>query len=94
MWLTALGAAKWLFGVVFDFLNKRVESAERVAINRQDNTAGVVGTVTGAISNADGLNTQVRLKEGPWSPWVVVTIAGFMVPLAWHTWQVVIDSSK
>lgn len=94
MWLTLLGVAKWLFGNVLEFLNKRVESAERVQINRQDNTAAVIGTVVAGISNADNLNTQVRLKEGPWSPWVVVTIFGFMVPFAIHTWQVVIDSSK
>lgn len=86
-WSLALKALKWLAGGAFDFLNRRVESHERIVIGL--GTAGMDAT-----KNADNLNAEVRLKEGPWSPWVLVTIFGFMAPFAWHTWQVVIDSSK
>lgn len=94
IWKLILGFLTSAVTPIFEFLNKRVESAERIHINDNATMATIVGGTQSAISNADGLNTQVRLKEGPWSPWVVVTIAGFMVPLAIHTWQVVIDSSK
>jgi hypothetical protein len=78
----------------FDWLNKRID--ERVQIRQSDNTTAQVihGQQVQVQMNADNLNTQVRLKEGPWSPWVIATIGGFMAPFGWHTWQVVLDSSR
>lgn len=83
MWSTIMLAVRWLAGPLFDFLNRRVDAQERITIS-----------TIGAVQNADNLNAQVRLKEGPWSPWVMATIVGFMLPTAGHYWQVVIDSSK
>lgn len=78
----------------FDFLNRKID--ERIAIRQSDNTTAQVihAQQTAAQMNADNLNTNVRLSEGKWSPWVVVTIVGFMCPFAWHAWQVCLDSSR
>lgn len=94
MWLGLLTIAKSLFGGVFEFLNKRVDANARVKISADTRDAAVVGGVEGGIQNADNLNAQIRMKEGKWSPWVLMTILGFMSPFAWHTWQVVLDSSR
>jgi len=94
MWTVAMGVAKWLFGSVFEYLNKKVDADARVTISSNERDTAVVGTVESSIQNADNLNAQIRLKEGKWSPWVLVTIIGFMAPIAWHTWQVVLDSSR
>src|SRR6185436_12314080 len=61
-----------------------------------DNTtiAGLGGSVIAGQTRADELKTQVRLAEGKWSPWVMMTIGGFMAPTAWHYWQVILDSSR
>ena len=86
----ALKVLTFVGGPLLEFFNKWVDADVQKHIS--DNS--LKGTVVGAQSNADNLNTQVRLKEGAWSPWVMVTVVGFMVPLAIHTWQVVIDTLK
>lgn len=89
----ALSSLSTVLKPVFDFLNKRVDADAQKHIS--DNTAAgaIAGGAFDAQKNADALKAQVRLAEGKWSPWVVLTIAGFMAPFAWHTWQVVLDSS-
>lgn len=89
--LSALGA---IVKPVFDFLNKRVDSAERIHVSDNATLSAITTNTQTGITAADNLNAQIRIKEGVWSPWTIVTICGFMVPLGFHTWQVVIDSSK
>jgi hypothetical protein len=89
-----LGGLTSFLTPIFNWLNTRVDADARKHISDNATIAGTVGAVVGAQANADALNTQVRLKEGKWSPWVIVTVAGFMVPFAWHTWQVCLDSSR
>ena len=94
MWSIIFSGVKAFLGPVLNFFNARVSAEERMHISDNAAAVGALGAVEGAITKADELNTQVRLKEGKWSPWVLVTIGGFMVPFAWHTWQVVLDSSR
>lgn len=89
----ALAILKGLVGPVFEFLNRRVDSAERIHVNDNATMTALAGGQMGAVTNADNQNSETRRREGKWSPWVVVTIVGFMVPLGFHTWQVVLDSS-
>lgn len=94
IWTAILGFLKALVGPVFNYLNTKVEADKQVKLSDNTRDAKVISTVEGGIEKADNLNAQIRLKEGKWSPWVLVTIGGFMSPFAWHTWQVVLDSSR
>lgn len=96
MWLfkLALGSLSTIIGPVFNWLNARVDADSRKHISDNDTLARVGSTIIDGTSKADELNAAIRLKEGVWSPWVIVTIVGFMTPFAWHTWQVVLDSSR
>lgn len=99
-WLWKLIAGPFLGGVgaflkpVFGFLNNYVDkdAQKHIADNTMLTSLGTA-TLAGA-SNADNANAQVRMKEGPYSPWVLCTIFGFMVPSGWHYWQVVLDSCR
>lgn len=77
---------------IFNWLNARVDATARIHISDNDTLTKIAGSVEGGISASDALNAQTRQKEGAWSPWVVVTIAGFMVPFGWHTTLIVLDS--
>lgn len=93
-WTGVMAVFKALVGPVFNYLNARVEADKQVKLSDNTRDTAALKTVEGGISNADNLNAQIRIKEGKWSPWVMMTICGFMAPLAWHTWQVVLDSSR
>jgi len=89
----ALGSLSKIVGPLFNWLNARVDAKVRVHLSDNETLAKVGSTVIEGMSKADELNAGIRSKEGPWSPWVVVTIFGFMLPFSYHTWQVVLDSS-
>jgi hypothetical protein len=78
---------------VFEFLNRRVEAAERIHVSDNAAIVGLGSAELQAQAQATEAQAQVRLAEGKWSPWVLCTIWGFMLPFGWHTWQVVLDSS-
>lgn len=94
VWKMLLNGIAAIIGPVFGFLNKRVDADVQKHVSDNATIAGLGGAFIGGQTEADKLKTQVRLAEGKWSPWVVVTIAGFMCPFAWHTWQVVLDSTR
>lgn len=95
IWSLALGFVKELIGPVFNFLNRRVEKEERVHISDNETLSQVGTSVVGGLSKADELNARLNAPGGRdnWSPWVWATILGFMLPFAFHTWQVCLDSS-
>jgi hypothetical protein len=82
-----------MLGPVFNYLNKRADVDAQKHISDNTSAGVAVTAVMNAQQNADNQNSETRRREGKWSPWVVVTIVGFMLPFAWHTWQVVLDSS-
>lgn len=94
MWQLLLGGLTSIIKPVFDFLNARVDANARMHISDNATMAQVGSTVIAGASKADELNAQIRLKEGKWAPMVLTSIVGFLLPFAWHTWQVVLDSSR
>lgn len=88
-----LTVIRTVIGPVLDFLNKRVDSAERVHLADNTTIAALGASTLAAQSKADELNAQIRLAEGKWSPWVLGAILLFMLPIGFHTWQVILDSS-
>lgn len=93
MWLLILSFVKSLIGPVFDFLNKRVDAAEQIHIIDSQTMGTIAGGGIAALSKADELNAQVRMKEGNWGPTVIMMMT-ILAPFVWHEWQVVLDSSK
>jgi hypothetical protein len=94
MWTLLLGFLSGAIKPVFDFLNARVDANARMHISDNATMAQVGSATLAGASKADELNAQIRLKEGKWAPMVLTSIAGFLFPFAWHTWQVVLDSSR
>lgn len=94
MWALALGILKAAIGPIFEFLNRRVEAKERMHISDNETLSKVGSVVMPGLSKADELNAQLRAKEGAFSPILITSIVGFLFPFAWHTWQVVLDSSR
>lgn len=87
---TLLGS---VVGPAFNFLNARVDADKQKHVVDAKTMESLGGAAIGASINADNQNAAIRIKEGKWSPWVVMTILGFMAPFGWHAWQVVLDSS-
>lgn len=96
MWLfkLLLGSLSTIVKPVFDYLNARVDADSRKHISDNATLATVGSTVFAGLSKADELNAEIRTKEGKWAPMVLTSICGFLLPFAWHTWQVVLDSSR
>lgn len=94
VWELALGAFKFIAGPVFDFLNKRVDANARIHLSDNETLQRVGSTVIEGASKADELNTRLREKEGPFAPLAIMSVVGFLMPFAWHTWQVCLDSSR
>lgn len=97
-WLIKLFAGSFLSSVggilkpVFDWLNTKVDANARMHISDNDTMTKLTGSAVGGVTAADNANAATRQKEGPWSPWVIATIAGFMLPFGFHTWEVVFDA--
>ncbi|MDB5607771.1 MAG: hypothetical protein JWP25_4671 [Bradyrhizobium sp.] len=93
MWALIFGLVQAIAGPVFTFLNKRVDADQQKHIV-DTQTMGTIATGgISALSKADELNAQVRMKEGNWGP-TVVMMAVILAPFVWHEWQVVLDSSR
>lgn len=93
MWTLVFGFVKMLIGPVFDFLNKRVDAAEQIHIIDSQTMGTIAAGGIAALSKADELNAQVRMKEGNWGPTVIMMMV-ILAPFVWHEWQVVLDSSR
>jgi hypothetical protein len=87
MFTLIFGFLTTLITPLFNWLTVKTDSATKITLNAQT-TAGDL------IAKAEEANASVRVKEGAWSPWVMATIVGFMAPFGWHTWEVVLDSSR
>lgn len=96
MWIfkMLLGGLSSLVGPLFNYLNARVDADSRKHISDNETLSRVGSTIIEGTSKADELNAEIRKKEGPFAPMVVMSIVGFLVPFAWHTWQVCLDSSR
>lgn len=94
VWKLLLSGISTVIGPVFEFLNKRVDANERMHVSDNATIVGLGGSIIAGQTRADELKAEIRLREGKWSPWVIITIGGFMMPFGWHTWQVVLDSSR
>jgi hypothetical protein len=93
IWSLIFGFLKSVIGPVFDFLNKRVDAEEQMHIVDTTTIGTIAAGGEDAAKVADQLNAQIRMKEGPWGPmvWMMILI---LLPLLWHEWQVVLDSSR
>lgn len=94
MWNLILGGLTSIVGPVFNYLNARVDTNARIHLSDNETLSKVGSTVIGGASKADELNANLRLKEGKFAPMAIMSIGGFLVPFAWHTWQVALDSSR
>jgi len=93
MWTLIFGFVQAIIGPVFDFLNKRVDAAEQMHIIDSQTMGTIAGGGIAALSKADELTAQVRMKEGNWGPTVIMMMV-ILAPFVWHEWQVVLDSSR
>jgi hypothetical protein len=93
IWSLVFGFVKTMIGPVFDFLNKRVDASEQMHIIDTQTMGTIAGGGIAALSKADELNAQIRMKEGNWGPTVIMMII-ILMPFVWHEWQVVLDSSR
>lgn len=93
MWMLIFGFVKAIIGPVFDYLNKRVDANEQMHIIDTQTMGTIAGGGIAALSKADELNAQVRMKEGNWGPTVIMMMV-ILAPFVWHEWQVVLDSSR
>lgn len=89
--LSGLGS---IIAPIFSYLNSKVDASVRIHVADAQTLQTIATGALAGTSAADTLNAQVRLKEGAWSPWVIATIVGFMTPIAWHFWQLELDSSR
>lgn len=94
MWGAALTIVAAVADKALGFLNARVDAKARIHLSDNDTLARVTSTVIDGASKADELNAAIRKADGKWSPLAITSIVGFLLPFAWHTWQVVLDSSR
>lgn len=77
---------------LFTWLNARVDADKQIQITHTQEAGSTGRVIIGGLGKADELNADVRKSEGKFSPWLIVTIVGFMLPFAYHTTLVVLDS--
>lgn len=93
IWSLIFGFVKSLIGPVFDFLNKRVDANMQMHIIDTTTMGTIAAGGIAAASKADELNAQIRMKEGGWGP-TTIMMGLILMPMIWHEWQVVLDSSR
>lgn len=87
-------SADGILGDIASILQKRADAATEKYKSDNELTTAVAVKELEAHIEIEKQKAAIRIAEGKWSPWVVATIVGFMFPFAWHTWQVVLDSSR
>lgn len=78
-----------LFSPLFNWLTARSNNSAQITVAGDGATVQAGAATLNAIAAADALNA----KRGDRSPWTMLAVA-FAAPFAWHTWEVVLDSSR
>lgn len=82
-----------IVGPIFNFLNARVSAESQITLVRSAATGAVSFEAESALGKGDVAKAQVWERQGNWGP-ITWFMASVLVPLVWHLWQVVGDSSR
>lgn len=93
IWSLVFGFLKAIIGPIFTYLNARVSANEQMHIIDTTTMGTIAAGGIAAATAADNLNAQIRMKEGNWGP-MTIMMTVILLPLVWHEWQVVLDSSR